>query len=446
MSEREGSQRERAVARQPAVRRAAPRRGRRPGGRWWWASTRTLPLLRDWGLPEDVAGLERFALTVVEALADRVAVLKPQSAFFERFGSRGIAVLERVLADIRAAGALALLDVKRGDIGSTMAGYAGAYTDPASPLAADALTASPYLGFGSLRPLLDAAYAHGAGVFVLALTSNPEGAAVQRATGPDGRTVAQRVLDEVADGERGRAGRSPAARSGRSASWSARPRPGTATGWTTCAGRCWPPASAPRARPRPTCRRSSARRCRTCCRRSPGRCSGTARTSPGCGPRRPGWRPRCTRSGHNRCPDPADPGADWRRDVAPEGRRSLSCRHIVHPVRGETQVPLPPLTPEQRAAALEKAAAARKARAEVKERLKRNGVSIAEVLSAGETDDIIGKMRVSAVLESMPGVGKARAAKIMERLEISPTRRVRGLGAKQRSALEREFGAGADSS
>ncbi|MFL6128693.1 MAG: orotidine-5'-phosphate decarboxylase [Mycobacteriales bacterium] len=158
-----------------------------------------LPLLRDWGLPEGVAGLERFALTVVEALADRVAVLKPQSAFFERFGSRGVAVLERVLAGIRAAGALAVLDVKRGDIGSTMAGYAGAYTDPASPLAADALTASPYLGFGSLRPLLGSAYAYGAGVFVLALTSNPEGGSVQRATGPDGRTVAQRVLDDVAE-------------------------------------------------------------------------------------------------------------------------------------------------------------------------------------------------------------------------------------------------------
>jgi hypothetical protein len=109
-------------------------------------------------------------------------------------------------------------------------------------------------------------------------------------------------------------------------------------------------------------------------------------------------------------------------------------------------VPLPPLTPEQRAAALEKAAAARKARAEVKEDLKRQGTSIAEVLAAADTDDVIGKMRVSAVLESLPGVGKARAARIMERLEISPTRRVRGLGAKQRSALEREFGADADSS
>lgn len=106
---------------------------------------------------------------------------------------------------------------------------------------------------------------------------------------------------------------------------------------------------------------------------------------------------------------------------------------------------LPPLTPEQRAAALEKAAAARKARAELKEQLKRNGTSLSEVLTAGETDDIIGKMRVSAVLESLPGVGKARAAKLMERLDISPTRRLRGLGAKQREALVREFGAGAGS-
>ena len=155
-------------------------------------------LLRSWGLDDDVDGLERFSRGVVDALAADVAVLKPQSAFFERFGSRGIAVLERVLAAVRDAGALSLLDVKRGDIGSTVVGYAGAYLDPASPLAADAITASPYLGFGSLRPLLDAAYANGCGVFVLALTSNPEGPAVQRAVAADGRTVAQTVLDEVA--------------------------------------------------------------------------------------------------------------------------------------------------------------------------------------------------------------------------------------------------------
>jgi hypothetical protein len=104
-----------------------------------------------------------------------------------------------------------------------------------------------------------------------------------------------------------------------------------------------------------------------------------------------------------------------------------------------TRVALPPLTPEQRAAALEKAASARRARAELKVRLKSSGTSLGDVLSDGETDEVIGKMKVVAVLEAMPGVGKVRAQKIMERLEISPSRRVRGLGSKQREALVREF-------
>jgi transposase len=103
-------------------------------------------------------------------------------------------------------------------------------------------------------------------------------------------------------------------------------------------------------------------------------------------------------------------------------------------------VALPPLTPEQRAAALEKAAEARRVRAEVKNRLKRSGASIGEVIAQGQTDDIIGKMKVSALLESMPGVGKVRAAEIMERLG-SPNRRVRGLGTHQIAALEKEFAA-----
>ncbi|PZF80683.1 orotidine-5'-phosphate decarboxylase [Jiangella anatolica] len=154
-------------------------------------------LLTAWGLTDDVDGLERFARTAVEALGDTVALLKPQSAFFERHGSRGVAVLENVIADARAAGALVLLDVKRGDIGSTMQAYADAYCDPASPLCADAVTVSPYLGFESLRPVLDTAAAHGNGVFVLALTSNPEGPEVQRATTADGRTVAGTMLDHV---------------------------------------------------------------------------------------------------------------------------------------------------------------------------------------------------------------------------------------------------------
>ncbi|HEV3169006.1 MAG TPA: orotidine-5'-phosphate decarboxylase [Actinocrinis sp.] len=157
-------------------------------------------LLTAWGLSDDVAGLESFAGTVVEALADRVAVLKPQSAFFERFGSRGVAVLERTVADARSAGALVIMDAKRGDIGSTVEAYAQAYLDPASPLFSDALTASPYLGFGALEPLYSTAEKHGAGVFVLAFTSNPEGARVQRARTEDGATVGAAIL--TAAGER----------------------------------------------------------------------------------------------------------------------------------------------------------------------------------------------------------------------------------------------------
>lgn len=100
---------------------------------------------------------------------------------------------------------------------------------------------------------------------------------------------------------------------------------------------------------------------------------------------------------------------------------------------------LPTLTPEQRTAALEKAAAARRARADLKVRLKSSGASLKEVLDSGETDEAIGKMKVIAVLEAMPGVGKIKAARLMDKLEISPSRRVRGLGVKQREALEREF-------
>ena len=154
-------------------------------------------LLTAWGLDDNPAGLERFARTAVEALGGMVAVLKPQSAFFERHGSRGIAVLERVVADTRDRGGLVLIDAKRGDIGSTVQAYADAYLEPSSPLCSDAVTASPYLGFGSLRPLLDTAARHGNGVFVLALTSNPEGAEVQRAHTAAGATVAGTILAHV---------------------------------------------------------------------------------------------------------------------------------------------------------------------------------------------------------------------------------------------------------
>ncbi len=138
-------------------------------------------LLGDWRLPDNAAGVREFSLRVVEALGGRVAALKPQSAFYERHGSKGVAALEETLAAIRATETLSVLDVKRGDIGSTMTGYAEAYLRDDSPLAADAITVSPFLGVGSLTPAFEAAHRTGRGVFVLCLTSNPEGHTVQHA-------------------------------------------------------------------------------------------------------------------------------------------------------------------------------------------------------------------------------------------------------------------------
>lgn len=170
-------------------------------------------LVESWGLPYTYDGVERFALTCVEAFGGRVAAVKPQSAFFEVFGSRGVALLERVTRELREQGTLVVLDVKRGDIGSTMTAYGEAFLGTDAPEPADAITVSPYLGYGSLRPAIDLAHATGRGVFVLALTSNPEGASVQHARTPGG-TVAGDVCagaaadnaDAVARGEMGSVG------------------------------------------------------------------------------------------------------------------------------------------------------------------------------------------------------------------------------------------------
>ena len=103
-------------------------------------------------------------------------------------------------------------------------------------------------------------------------------------------------------------------------------------------------------------------------------------------------------------------------------------------------MPLPPsLSPEQRQAALQKAAAARRARAELKEKLKMGSTSLKELFGMAETDDVVGKMKMLAVLESLPGVGKVKARRIMEEIGISETRRVRGLGAQQRAELLKSF-------
>jgi orotidine-5'-phosphate decarboxylase len=155
-------------------------------------------LLEAWGFDVDGDGLARFAATCAAAFGDLAAVIKPQSAFFEYHGSSGIAVLEGTIAAAREAGAIVVLDVKRGDIGSTMAAYARAYLDPGSTLASDAITVSPYLGVGALEPAFELCERYDAGAFVLALTSNPEAAALQNAVAGDGRTVAQTVIDELA--------------------------------------------------------------------------------------------------------------------------------------------------------------------------------------------------------------------------------------------------------
>lgn len=162
-------------------------------------------LLEAWGLPDDAEGLRSFALTVLDACGPRVCALKPQSAFFERHGSRGVAVLEEFLATARDRGVLTVLDVKRGDIGSTMTAYADAYLRPGAPLEADAITVSPYLGWGSLEPALQRARQDGKGLFALALTSNPDGPEVQHARDAEGLPVARRIAEHAARENRGSA-------------------------------------------------------------------------------------------------------------------------------------------------------------------------------------------------------------------------------------------------
>lgn len=162
-------------------------------------------LVESWGLAYDLAGLERFALTCVEAFAGRVAAVKPQSAFFEVFGSPGVAVLERVLTELRDADTLTILDVKRGDIGSTMTAYAEAHLGKDAVAPADAITVSPYLGYESLRPAIDLARATARGVFVLALTSNPEGVPVQHARHGDESVAASMVSGAGEDNAEARA-------------------------------------------------------------------------------------------------------------------------------------------------------------------------------------------------------------------------------------------------
>lgn len=167
-------------------------------------------LLNEWGLDDSARGAEEFSRRVIEASAGVVGIVKPQVAFYERFGSAGFAVLERVMAEARAAGLLVIADSKRGDVGSTIEAYGQAWLSSGAPLEADAVTLSAFQGLGSLAAPLRLAADSGKGIFVLAATSNPEAAAIQTAIVADsgGRTVAGRILDEISEWNAG----APAAR------------------------------------------------------------------------------------------------------------------------------------------------------------------------------------------------------------------------------------------
>jgi orotidine 5''-phosphate decarboxylase, subfamily 2 len=160
-------------------------------------------LLREWGLPEDASGVRLFGLRTVEAAAGRVGIVKPQVAFFERFGAAGYAALEEVLAAARSHGLIVIADVKRGDLGTSVEAYGRAWLEPGSPLEADAMTIAAFQGVGSIAAPMRLARDSGKGVFVLAATSNPEGRAIQRARLADEpgspRTVARAIIDDVTE-------------------------------------------------------------------------------------------------------------------------------------------------------------------------------------------------------------------------------------------------------
>lgn len=161
-------------------------------------------LLEAWGLTDDAAGAREFGLRVVDAAADQVGMVKPQVAFFERFGSAGYRALEDVLAAGRGAGLLMIADVKRGDVGSSVEAYGQAWLTPGSPVEADAMTISAFQGVGSIADPMDRASKFGKGLFVLAATSNPEAAVIQLARATESastevgtRSVARVIIDDV---------------------------------------------------------------------------------------------------------------------------------------------------------------------------------------------------------------------------------------------------------
>lgn len=154
-------------------------------------------LLEHWGLDDDVNGLDYFANSVVDSAADLVGILKPQVSFFERHGSAGFAVLERITHRAKDAGLIVIADAKRGDIGSTMEAYLEAWLGQNSHFYADTLTVSPFLGIETSTALMGQYLENGKGVSVLVATSNPEGASLQTARSESGETVAADIWSKL---------------------------------------------------------------------------------------------------------------------------------------------------------------------------------------------------------------------------------------------------------
>jgi orotidine-5'-phosphate decarboxylase len=155
-------------------------------------------VLADWGLTDDADGLERFTDIVLGAAAGTVGLIKPQSAFYERHGWRGIRALSRLVAAARGEGHLVILDVKRGDVGSTNDAYAQAYLGAGAAMRADAITVHPYLGLAAMGEYVTLAHQSGGCLLVVVRSSNPEGRAVQGADAGHGQTVDQRLLSDIA--------------------------------------------------------------------------------------------------------------------------------------------------------------------------------------------------------------------------------------------------------
>ena len=300
---------------------------------------------------------------------------------------------------------MVVADAKRGDIANSAEGYARAWLDPGSPLAADAVTAVAYMGLGSLAPLVDAARAAGRGVIVVARSSNPEGRSLQEATVAGGGSVEDRLLAEIAELNASHAPGTVGAVVGATLSPSAFPlarlggvilAPGVGAQGATAAavgklfGGCPPGSVLPN----------------------------VSRSVLSAGP---SWA-RCA-------PLAGGPATSWPRSWCDRPARRRYSRRMPQP---------PALTPEQRQAALEKAARVRRERAEVKEKLKLGSLSLAELLKKAEKDETVGKMKVVSVLESLPGLGKVKARRLMETVGISESRRLQGLGAKQRAELLKE--------